>query len=43
LLALQGDQGGKAIIDAHRDLLTLCPVVDPGVLIDIDTPLTPGA
>lgn len=38
LLALQGDQGGKAIIDTHRDLLTICPVDDPGVLIDIDTP-----
>jgi molybdenum cofactor cytidylyltransferase len=43
LLALRGDQGGKAIIDAHRDLLTLCPVNDPGVLIDIDTPPVPDA
>lgn len=43
LLALQGDQGGKAIIDAHRDRLSLCPVIDPGVLIDIDTPLMPAA
>ena len=42
LQALQGDHGGKAIIDAHRDRLTLCPVVDPGVLIDIDTPPKAG-
>lgn len=42
LLALQGDQGGKAIIDAHRELLTICPVDDPGVLIDIDTPPAPA-
>lgn len=38
LLALQGDQGGKAILDAHRDILTLCPVDDLGVLIDVDAP-----
>ncbi len=36
LLALTGDQGGKAILDAHRDDLRLCPVDDPGVLKDID-------
>ena len=39
LLALQGDHGGKTIIDAQRALLTLCPVNDPGVLLDIDSPL----
>lgn len=38
LLALHGDQGGKAILDAHRDILSICPVDDPGVLIDIDRP-----
>ena len=38
LLTLHGDRGGKAILDAHRDALLLCPVNDPGVLIDIDTP-----
>jgi len=36
LLALTGDQGGKAILDAHREDLQLCPVADPGVLKDID-------
>lgn len=36
LLALTGDQGGKAILEAHRADLQLCPVADPGVLKDID-------
>jgi molybdenum cofactor cytidylyltransferase len=36
LLALTGDQGGKAILEAHRADLKLCPVADPGVLKDID-------
>ncbi|HJV92919.1 MAG TPA: nucleotidyltransferase family protein, partial [Azonexus sp.] len=35
LLALTGDQGGKAILDAHRDDLCCCQVEDPGVLKDI--------
>lgn len=38
LLALTGDQGGKAILDAHRDDLRRCPVEDPGILKDIDQP-----
>ena len=38
LLALTGDQGGKAILDAHPDDLQRCPVDDPGVLKDIDQP-----
>lgn len=38
LLGLRGDHGGKAIIDAHRELLCLCPVNDPGIEHDIDTP-----
>lgn len=38
LLGLRGDRGGKAIIDAHREALRLCPVDDPGVEHDIDTP-----
>lgn len=38
LLALTGDQGGKAILDAHRDELCCCPVEEPGVLKDIDQP-----
>lgn len=43
LIALQGDRGGKAILDAHRDLLTCCEVSDPGVLIDFDRPPAIGA
>lgn len=38
LLDLRGDQGGRQIIEANRSLLRLCPVDDPGVLIDIDDP-----
>lgn len=36
LAALTGDQGGKTILERHRQLLLLCPVDDPGVLRDID-------
>jgi molybdenum cofactor cytidylyltransferase len=36
LLALTGDQGGKAILDAYPDALRLCPVNDPGVIKDVD-------
>ena len=39
LLALTGDQGGKAIIEADPDALVLCTVDDPGVLKDVDHPL----
>ena len=38
LLALTGDQGGKAIIEAHRGRLVACPVDDAGVLRDVDQP-----
>ena len=38
LLVLTGDQGGKTILDAHRNDLHLCPVEDPGILKDIDQP-----
>jgi molybdenum cofactor cytidylyltransferase len=38
LLALTGDQGGKAILDAHRNDLHLCQVEDPGILKDFDQP-----
>lgn len=43
LLALTGDQGGKAILDAHREDLHCCHVDDPGVLNDIDYPSIPRA
>jgi len=36
LQALTGDQGGKAIVDAHPAALVACPVDDPGVLKDVD-------
>lgn len=38
LLALTGDQGGRAIIDADPAALWACPVDDPGVLQDVDLP-----
>lgn len=39
LLALTGDQGGKAILEADPAALVLCPVNDPGVLQDVDVPV----
>jgi molybdenum cofactor cytidylyltransferase len=42
LLALTGDQGGKAILEAQRTALVTCPVVDPGVLKDVDRPAQIG-
>lgn len=36
LLALTGDQGGKAIVEADPAALVACPVDDPGVLKDVD-------
>jgi molybdenum cofactor cytidylyltransferase len=36
LAAMTGDQGGKSILQAHRQQLVLCAVDDPGVLRDID-------
>ncbi|PKO39089.1 MAG: nucleotidyltransferase family protein [Betaproteobacteria bacterium HGW-Betaproteobacteria-6] len=38
LLALSGDQGGKAIVEANPATLVSCPVDDPGVLKDVDLP-----
>lgn len=38
LLALTGDQGGKAILEAHPGRLVRCQVDDPGVLHDVDRP-----
>lgn len=38
LLTLTGDQGGKAILERHRDELMLSPVDDPGVIQDVDRP-----
>lgn len=36
LAAMTGDQGGRAILEAHRERLSLCRVDDPGVVRDID-------
>lgn len=38
LLALTGDQGGKAILAGDPDLLVHCPVDDPGIIHDVDRP-----
>lgn len=38
LLALTGDQGGKAILEANPAAQMLCPVDDHGVLKDVDVP-----
>jgi molybdenum cofactor cytidylyltransferase len=44
LVAMTGDQGGKAILGKHPQDLVLCPVDDAGVIRDIDRPedLAPG-
>jgi molybdenum cofactor cytidylyltransferase len=36
LTAMTGEQGGKSILEQHREELTLCQVDDPGVIQDID-------
>jgi molybdenum cofactor cytidylyltransferase len=36
LLALDGDQGARTVIERHRDALRLIECGDPGVLLDID-------
>jgi molybdenum cofactor cytidylyltransferase len=36
LLALDGDQGARTILDRHRDAVTLIDCADPGVLYDVD-------
>ncbi|MDZ7663491.1 nucleotidyltransferase family protein [Thiohalophilus sp.] len=38
LLALDGDNGARSILNANRQHLTLIPVNDPGVLRDVDYP-----
>ena len=39
LLALHGDAGARALLQQHRALLQVIAVDDPGVCLDIDTPL----
>jgi molybdenum cofactor cytidylyltransferase len=36
LLALDGDQGARALLGRHRDAVQLIECDDPGILIDID-------
>lgn len=36
LSRLTGDQGGRMILEMHSQQLTLCPVDDGGVILDID-------
>ena len=36
LLALDGDQGARAVVEEHRDAVKLIECDDPGVLLDID-------
>jgi molybdenum cofactor cytidylyltransferase len=38
LVAMTGDQGGKAILETHPEHVVLCPVDDCGVVWDIDQP-----
>lgn len=38
LIALAGDRGGRIILDRQSAAVELCPVVDPGVLKDVDRP-----
>jgi molybdenum cofactor cytidylyltransferase len=38
LLALDGDEGARSLIQSHRDSVALIPVDDEGITIDIDTP-----
>lgn len=45
LRALQGDEGARTVLQAHREAWQPIDVNDPGVLRDVDTPaaLTPGS
>jgi molybdenum cofactor cytidylyltransferase len=36
LLALDGDQGARALLERHRDAVQLVECDDPGILVDID-------
>ncbi len=38
LIQLDGDQGARAILHAHLDLLHRIDVIDSGILFDVDTP-----
>jgi len=36
LIALDGDQGARALLERHRDSVQLIDCEDPGILLDID-------
>src|SRR5262245_47492149 len=36
LLALDGDQGARAVVERHRDALSLIECDDPGIMLDVD-------
>jgi molybdenum cofactor cytidylyltransferase len=38
LLAVQGDQGGRALFASHQQDIALVEVGDEGILLDVDTP-----
>ena len=38
LLALDGDEGARSVVERHRHQVTLIPVDDDGITLDIDTP-----
>ncbi len=38
LRALAGDEGARQVVRAHRDRVLQLPVLDAGVLLDVDTP-----
>lgn len=42
LLQLQGDEGARAVLQAHREAWHPLEVEDPGVLRDVDTPAALG-
>jgi molybdenum cofactor cytidylyltransferase len=37
LAAIQGDVGGRVLLDRHADSLVCVPVEEPGILEDVDT------
>jgi molybdenum cofactor cytidylyltransferase len=37
MLALEGDEGGRPILQRHADAVQLVPTTQPGVLLDVDT------
>ena len=38
LLALDGDEGARSVIERHKDRVASIPVDDRGIVVDIDTP-----